>query len=426
MEKYIVDLYSIYRKSPIVVTDSRQITDGCIFFALKGESFDGNTYARQAIEKGAAYAVIDNPSFEFGERTILVNDTLEALQQLANYHRRQLNIPFIGITGTNGKTTTKELIYTVLHKRYKTIATKGNLNNHIGVPLTLLAIPLDTEIAIIEMGANHPKEIEFLCKIAEPDFGLITNIGKAHLEGFGGYQGVINTKKELYTYIHQLGKLVFVNSDNELLMELSDNINRITYTTKSNTDTTIVSNQPFLAISHNNHLYQTHLAGTYNFDNIMAAVSIARYFKIDDNTIFEAIVNYIPENNRSQIKETSSNTVIMDAYNANPSSMKAALENFENINHPNKLAILGDMFELGDESHTEHAQIIQLISAQTHFSSIVVGAEFAKIAQNHQNILSFESVMDLKKHLSENPVKGKMILLKGSRGMKMEQLIDVL
>ena len=426
MKKIISDLYSKYLKHPQIVTDSRQIINGCLFFALKGASFDGNKYAKQAIDKGAAYAIIDNEQYQFDNRFILVENVLETLQQLANFHRRELHIPIIGITGTNGKTTTKELIYSTLATKYKTIATKGNLNNHIGVPITLLSIPLDAEIAIIEMGANHPNEIEFLCNIAEPEYGIITNIGKAHLEGFGDFEGVIKTKNELYTYIKVNGKIVFVNHDNNLLMNLSSDINRIEYETISNKKTYISSNQPYLTINNNRTEYQTQITGAYNFDNIMAAVAIATFFKIEDCAIFDTISKYVPENNRSQIKETKNNTIILDAYNANPSSMMAALENFEQINHPDKLAILGDMFELGEESLLEHKNILDIISTHNSYTTIIVGNYYSSAYEPHEKIIDFKTMEALTSYLSENKIANKMILLKGSRGMKMEQLIELL
>ena len=421
----ILALYQIVRQKPIS-TDTRNIIKDSVFFALKGESFDGNTFAEKALENGASYAIIDNKNYLINEKCILVDDVIETLQKISNLHRKHHQIPYIGITGTNGKTTTKELISCVLRKKYSVTATIGNLNNHIGVPLTLLSINEDTEIAIIEMGANHPKEIDFLCKIAEPQFGIITNIGKAHLEGFGSYEGVINTKNELYKYIDNYGKLVFVNGDNELLEGLSKNMNRNLYFTNSNSKIKVESNQPYLKLKYYENVVETKIAGTYNFENIMAAISVGLYFNVDEKDIIRALEEYTPNNNRSQIIETKNNEIIMDAYNANPSSMKAAFENFNTIKHSKKIAILGDMFELGKDSIDEHENIINIFKEGNDIHAIFIGKSFYLASDKSDSSTFFENMESFKLYLEKKPITDSLILLKGSRGMKMEQLLSIL
>ncbi|MEI7596598.1 MAG: UDP-N-acetylmuramoyl-tripeptide--D-alanyl-D-alanine ligase [Bacteroidota bacterium] len=421
----ISELYNLINNRQIS-TDTRNIKANSVFFALKGDSFNGNTFAEQALNNGADYAIIDEKEYLQNEKCILVDDVLKTLQDLANYHRKQFKIPVIAITGTNGKTTTKELTNIVLSKKFKTIATEGNLNNHIGVPLTLLNIKSETEIAIIEIGANHPNEIAFLCEIAEPEFGIITNIGKAHLEGFGSYEGVIKTKNELYQYIKKKGNLAFVNEDDLLLNNLSKDINRQLYKTISNKVISIDSNQPFLNLKYANSIINTKIAGKYNFDNIIAAYTIGKYFGVSDNEIASALEEYTPKNNRSQITNTAKNAIIMDAYNANPSSMNAAFENFLTINHSKKIAILGDMFELGNDSIDEHKAVIEKFISDTSTHTFFIGKDFLKASTDFTTCSAFEDISSFRNYIVENPILDSLILLKGSRGMKMEQLLEIL
>lgn len=425
----IEDLYKIYLQHPVVGTDTRNIKQGSMFFALKGANFNANTFAKEALSKGAAFAVIDEEA-HYTEGCILVKDVLETLQQLANHHRRQFHIPVIGITGTNGKTTTKELTATVLNKKYKTLFTQGNLNNHIGVPLTLLGLRKEHQMAIIEMGANHQGEIAELCKIAEPGFGIITNIGKAHLEGFGGPEGVIKAKSELYHHIRDHKGKLFVNADDELLMKLSHGIDRVTYGTQRGVDCEgIDDKESFLAkgifIDDGIEVaIQSHLAGRYNFYNIMAATCIGFHFGLTLTEIKQAIEGYIPSNNRSQIVKKGDNTIWVDAYNANPSSMRSAVENFAEIPATGKVLILGDMFELGPDSHHEHQTLAELIDNKKGWDAVyLVGKEFAKTKTFAHH---FENIDDFISWLQQNPLKTKTILLKGSRGMAMEKVLEKL
>ena len=420
---------SIFLSNPTICTDSRNITKNCLFFALKGESFDGNKFALQAIEQGSAYAIVDDISLLEKEQCIYVDDVLQFLQQLANYHRNQSNATIIGITGTNGKTTTKELISTVLSKKYKVTYTKGNLNNHIGVPLTLLTITKDSEIAVIEMGANHPKEIEFLCSIAEPDFGIITNIGKAHLLGFGSFENVISTKKELYEYMSSKNGTIFQDIDNSILTSDSKGItNIISYSFNSNSEYkgTISENSFFASFTftHGNESVQinSNLFGDYNAKNMLAAATIGAHFNISLTEIKEAIEGYIPSNNRSQHQKTEKNTLILDAYNANPTSMRAAVEQFGKINNPNACVILGEMYELGDVAETEHKAIIELIESLKIPEVYLVG-NWPKSTQNFKH---FESATALLDFLHTNQLQNKIILIKGSRGVKLETIVQAL
>jgi UDP-N-acetylmuramoyl-tripeptide--D-alanyl-D-alanine ligase len=425
----IEELYSIYRKYPVIVTDSRKISKDCLFFALKGESFDGNTFARDAILKGAAYAIIDHPAFA-GHQTILVEDVLHTLQDLARYHRATLKIPVIGITGSNGKTTSKELIYAVLSSHFTAHATQGNLNNHIGVPITLLSVAEDTEIAIIEMGANHPGEIAELCTIADPTFGLITNIGKAHLEGFGGFEGVIRTKNELYQHLQKSGGTAFVNADNELLWRLSAELKRISYGTSPSAEAVGISfnADPFLDVSwmkgSQDIEIHTQLTGDYNFENVMAAICIGQHFDVPDQKIKAALEAYTPSNSRSQTLSTERNKIILDAYNANPTSMVAALKNFSKMQAPRKMAILGDMLELGEESLSEHEAIVQLLSGLNFENVILVGPEFMKCAGDL--FKTFPDSVAAQQWLKEKIFNDFTILVKGSRGLHMEHVLDAL
>ena len=410
------DLYSIYKKNPKICTDSRKIIKGSIFFALKGNNFNGNMFAEKAIKKGCVKAIIDEKKYHNPTSTILVDDVLEALQDLARYHRNRLSIPIIGITGTNGKTTSKELISNILKKKYNTYSTKGNLNNHIGVPLSILDIDSNIEIGVIEMGANHEKEIEFLCNIAQPEYGIITNIGSAHLEGFKNIEGVKNTKNELYKYIQDNNGLVFVNNKDLLLINLSKNIKKIEYGQNAN----INSNSLFTNITYKGKSIKSKLIGEYQLDNIMLSISVGEYFNISFENIKSSIEEYIPSDNRSEIIRTNKNLVILDAYNANPSSMKAMLKSFSKYKSNNKLCILGDMLELGECSMQEHIDIIKLC-ADLKLETLFVGTEFKTIKKE-----SFRTKEDINKYIQKNKTTNKTILLKGSRGIQLETLISLL
>ena len=432
----IEQLYRTYLLSRTVTTDSRQITPGCIFFAFKGETFDGNAFAPQALEQGAAMCVISNPQYKVDDRCIVVDDVLATLQQLARHHRAQLTIPILGITGTNGKTTTKELVHAVLSRRYRTHATMGNFNNHLGVPLTLLSIPANAELAIIEMGANHPGEIEALCRIADPDFGLITNVGRAHLEGFGGFEGVVRTKTELYRHLAAKQGTAFVNADNDILTAQAEqcHLQTISYgaSEKAQVRGHLVGSEPYMKyyVEEGDNVYsiQSNLLGNYNFDNAMAATAVGRYFHVDLWDIKVAIEQYAPSNRRSQYKETAHNTLFLDCYNANPSSMKVALDNLEALSMPNKVAILGGMRELGDESFNEHKAIADRLNAHPDIQAILVGSEFGFVSDNpvYDHMLWFPDVEETKQHLLHHPLTQKTILLKGSNGTRMWLLEEVL
>ena len=426
-------LYQTYLQSRRVTTDSRQITPGCIFFAFKGETFDGNAFAPQALEQGAALCVISDPKYKVDDRCIVVPDVLTTLQELARHHRAQLTIPIIGITGTNGKTTTKELAHAVLSRRYRTHATAGNFNNHLGVPLTLLAIPADAEIAIIEMGANHPGEIAALCHIADPDFGLITNVGRAHLEGFGGFEGVVKTKTELYRYLATKRGTAFVNADNDTLTTQAAlcQLPFITYGSSAQAQVRghLVGSDPYMKfyIEDGDSVYtiQSQLLGNYNFDNAMAAAAVGRYFHVDLWDVKEAIEQYVPTNNRSQYKETGRNTLFLDCYNANPSSMKVALDNFEALPRDNKVAMLGGMRELGSESLKEHEAIVNRLLAHPEIRAVLIGPEFA-FAEGQPNVLYFPSSDVAVEYFAEHLLSGATVLLKGSNSTRMWKLEGVL
>jgi UDP-N-acetylmuramoyl-tripeptide--D-alanyl-D-alanine ligase len=437
MKASIELIYEKHLQFPTVATDTRTVKAGSIFFALKGANFNGNEFAAQALASGAAYAVVDQIEFAINEQYLLVDDVLKALQALANHHRKQLNIPFLGITGSNGKTTSKELINAVLAKKFQTLATFGNLNNHIGVPLTLLGINASHQFAIIEMGANHQKEIAELCEIAAPTYGLICNIGKAHLEGMGGFEGVKKTKKELYDYIESTSGTVFVNADDAITMELSAALNNKIYfgsNSESLLSGSIQSLAPMLCVaitfkkSAQTHIVQTQLVGDYNLANILAAAGIGEYFKVPEQEIVAAIAGYTPTNNRSQIMQTANNELIMDAYNANPSSMFAAVNNFQQLPAPNKYLILGDMFELGEESIAEHQAIVSLVAALKFEKVIFVGKDFYQAAAENKiaSFQFFESTANASDYLLENSISAHTILIKGSRGMKLESLLPLL
>ena len=456
----IKELYEIYKAHPVVTTDSRNCPEGSIFFALKGETFDGNKFAMQALEKGCAYAVVDdltqctmhNAQCTINESQFIeVDNVLDSLQQLARYHREQLDIPFVGITGTNGKTTTKELVATVLSKKYRVHYTQGNFNNHIGVPLTLLSIKPDCEMAVIEMGANHPGEIKALADIALPTCGLITNVGKAHLEGFGSLEGVINTKKELYDNLAERGGHVFVNAANPLLMKALDNAQCTTnglepWRKMHNVQLTTYSSNAEVSADVNGRLLRcapyvefewksqlsTHFVGAYNLDNMLAAITVGLHFGVAEEDICDAISNYVPANNRSQLTKTERNTLIVDAYNANPTSMMAAIDNFELMEGENKLAILGDMLELGEQSEIEHQTIVRRLVESKIEKVILVGKEFCKCTIHNSQFtidnrfVVYESLDALLESQCVESLQSQLILLKGSNGIGLYKLIPYL
>ena len=415
-------LYTLYKKHPIICTDTRHIIKGSIFFALKGKNFNGNLFAKNAIELGCSFAVIDEKKFAVNKSYILVEDVLNSLQKLAELHRKKLSIPVIGITGSNGKTTSKELIASVLNRKYRISYTKGNLNNHIGVPLSVLQISKDDEIAIIEMGANHIGEIASLCNIAKPNFGVITNIGKAHLEGFGGISGVIIAKSELYKSIETKKEgLLFVNKDDSTLMNLSDKIKRVTYGKNGDVAGKVVQEIPFLSLEVNGERINSNLIGSYQFYNILLAFTVGVFFKVPREKIISSIEKYIPKNNRSQIINTEYNKIILDAYNANPTSMEETLIYFCKYKE-RKICILGDMLELGFDSKKEHKRIMNL-TKQLGLKSLFVGKEFSK-ASNKDGV--YKNNDCLKENLKKIDIKNTLILIKGSRGLMLEELIEFL
>ena len=425
-------LYQIFLDCQLVTTDSRNCPEGSLFIALKGESFNGNAFAGKALETGCAYAIIDEPEYavEGDQRYILVDDCLQTLQQLANYHRRQLGTRVIGITGTNGKTTTKELISAVLSQSHNILYTLGNLNNHIGVPSTLLRLKAEHDLAVIEMGANHPGEIKFLSEIVEPDCGIITNVGKAHLEGFGSFEGVIKTKGELYDFLRKKeGSTVFIHHDNAYLMNIAGGLNLIPYGTEDDlyVNGRITGNSPYLTFEWKagkdgeTYQVQTQLIGEYNFPNALAAITIGLFFGVEATKINEALAGYTPQNNRSQLKKTYDNTLIIDAYNANPTSMMAALQNFRNMEVPHKMLLLGDMRELGAESAAEHQKIADYIKECDFEEVWLVGEQFA--AAEH-SFKTYPNVQEVIKELETNKPKGYTILIKGSNGIKLSSTVD--
>ena len=428
-------LYEKYLQYPLVVTDTRAVKENSIFFALKGANFNGNEFAAQALATGAKYAVVDQPEVAISEQYLLVDDVLKAMQSLANHHRSQLQFPVLGITGSNGKTTSKELINAVLSKKYQTLATTGNLNNHIGVPLTLLSIQAHHNFAIIEMGANHQLEIKELCEIAEPNFGLICNIGKAHLEGMGGIEGVKKTKKELYDFLEINKGLVFVNADDDVTLNLSSQLeNRVFFGNKENSLVAgeIISLAPFLKVSitfkknNQKHELATQLIGDYNLANILAAAAIGVYFGVSETEIVAAIAAYTPTNNRSQAMQTANNKLIMDAYNANPSSMFAAINNFHLLSTKNKCLILGDMFELGNESVAEHKAIVKLVSELKFENVIFIGNDFFGAKELYKQFHFFKTTANAMDFIQDNKIINHTVLVKGSRGMKLESLMPLL
>ena len=425
-------LYSYFLKSSSVITDTRKIEKNALFFCLRGENFNGNKFAKEALQKGAAFVVIDDSEyFKENSQYILVEDCLKSLQELAKYHRLQFDIPVIGLTGSNGKTTTKELIYSVLSEQFNTTATFGNLNNHIGVPLTLLRINKNTEIALIEMGANHLKEIEFLCNITKPTHGYITNFGKAHLEGFGSIEGVIQGKSELYKSLENTKGTALINSEDKLQVRLTKNQAKQQFGNKE-ADIVITSNNyttkdnNYLSVSFQSTIINSKLKGTYNYSNIKAAIAFGFIFDISLEKIKKGIEGYIPKNNRSQWLKTERNTVILDAYNANPSSMTVALESLLNSNTKNKILILGDMLELGDYAADEHQKIIEILNKNTPETVILVGKEFKKTKTSNSNFHKFEETKDVIPFLQKKNFQNKTILIKGSRGIALEVLQEYL
>lgn len=425
----IAELYKCFMECGKVTTDSRNCPEGSMFIALKGETFNGNAFAAQALKQGCRYAVIDESEYA-GEGTILVDNCLQALQQLANYHRRQLKTPVIGITGTNGKTTTKELISTVLSRKFNTLYTEGNFNNHIGVPLTLLRLTKEHEMAVVEMGANHPGEIKTLVHIAEPDYGIITNVGKAHLQGFGSFEGVIRTKGELYDFLRAKGgATIFIQNENPYLNGIAEGLTCVRYgqTAGLYVSGELISCSPFLSFRWTaegvSHEVNTHLIGSYNLDNMLAAAAIGRYFGVSDDDISSALASYLPHNNRSQLKETADNKLIVDAYNANPTSMMAALKNFRQVEAPHKMVILGDMKELGEASREEHQKVVDYLKECGFDRVVLVGPEFAAATHSYQTFQHVDEVLaDIRMHKPQ----GYYILIKGSNSMKLSQLLEYL
>ncbi|MCM1531040.1 MAG: UDP-N-acetylmuramoyl-tripeptide--D-alanyl-D-alanine ligase [Bacteroides sp.] len=428
------EIFELYLKHRQVCTDTRKIVPGSIFFALKGENFDANTFARDAIAKGCAHAVVDNPAYA-GDRCLLVKDSLETLRKVAILYRQSLAIPVIGITGTNGKTTTKELVRSVLSVRFKVFATQGNLNNHIGVPLSLLSIPEGTQMAIIEMGANHPGEIAGLCKVSKPTFGIITNVGKAHLEGFGSFENIVKTKTALYEAVRQNGGKVFVSEKSRILMNASQGMERFLYGE---------SNEVYLRMSRmespdaylscllhaergsGKTEVHTHLVGFYNIENVSTAACAGRYFGLNDEEIKQGLENYVPTNLRSQSIQAGGNTLIADTYNANPTSMEAAVENFAALSCPGrKTAVLGDMLELGSASETEHQHVVELLAAHDIPEAFLIGNCFAK-TKRPENFHSFISVDELLEHLQRHPLTQRCVLIKGSHGIHLEKAVEFL
>ncbi|MEP7141556.1 MAG: UDP-N-acetylmuramoyl-tripeptide--D-alanyl-D-alanine ligase [Ferruginibacter sp.] len=423
----IQDFYTVFLQHPSIQTDTRKLQEGDLFFALKGPNFNGNQFAKQALEAGAAYAIIDEPVNFSDNRLILTTDTLHYLQDLAKYHRLQLSIPFIAITGSNGKTTTKELVSEVLSTSYKTYTTKGNLNNHIGVPLTILSVKKDAEMAVIEMGANHRKEIEGYCQYTMPTHGIITNSGKAHLEGFGGVEGVKKGKGELFDYLRSNGGTAFIMNDYDYLKEMSKGIPHVkTYGTTDAGITGVADKcSEFLLVEMTCGTgikeIKTNLIGEYNLPNVLAAVAIGKYFNVPDEAIKSALENYVPSNSRSQLIEKGSNKIILDAYNANPTSMKAAIENFAKMEGNEKILLLGGMMELGEESIVEHSAIVNLVDQNTWKAVVLVGGDFSKIKHGY---LYFPGSAEAKVWLDQQHFENAKILIKGSRSMQMEKVLE--
>ena len=422
-------LHQLFLESSGVSTDTRNIKQNALFFALKGVNFNGNTFAHQALESGAKYVVIDEVVSPANERFILVDNVLETLQALANFHRKHLGLPIIALTGSNGKTTTKELIHAVLKPHFKTVATVGNLNNHIGVPLTLLSMTVATEIGIVEMGANHAKEIAMLCEIAQPNIGYITNFGKAHLEGFGSEQGVVKAKSELYDYLKANSGIIILNSDDPKQVAQVGAYDRI-YTFSEALETAVnvklTATQPFLSLALQNITINTNLVGNYNVYNCAAALAIGTHYKLTPLQLKEGIEAYVPANNRSQIIQQHSNEILLDAYNANPSSMEVALDNFKSIQNSHKLAVLGDMFELGTTSVKEHLEVVNQAMLTKGCIFYFVGSHFFEHKTDHPKLQFFKTFDDLQLHLEQSTISNTSILIKGSRGMALERVLELI
>ena len=428
----VENLYRIFQKHPVITTDSRKVSPESIFFALKGENFNGNRFADNALQEGAAYVVVDEPASGKDDRYLLTKDVLSTLQELAQYHREKLAIPIIAITGSNGKTTTKELIHATLSQNYRTYSTSGNLNNHIGVPLTLLSIQPDTEIAVVEMGANHSGEIAFLCNMARPTHGLITNIGKAHLEGFGNLEGVVHAKTELYDFLRKGDGTVFINAADSLLMDHAEDLTKITYGFNPEADISgnVIPGSDYLELeltikNQKSQLISSNLFGRYNALNILAAASVGDYFDIPANMIALAMSEYRPDNNRSQIKQTERNLLILDSYNANPSSMSLVLKEFTGTIGSRKMAILGDMLEVGANADEEHQKILILLEELDFSQVILVGPVFSQLNTN-PDWKCFETSELAKEWLSTNHIESTTILLKGSRAIRLEEIVECL
>jgi UDP-N-acetylmuramoyl-tripeptide--D-alanyl-D-alanine ligase len=422
-------LYEKFLESSGVSTDTRNISEGNIFFALKGPNFNANEFATNALESGASYVVIDQEQYKKDDRFIVVEDSLKALQSLANHHRKQFKIPIIGITGSNGKTTSKELINEVLKKKYKTLATTGNLNNHIGVPITLLNITKSIEIAIVEMGANKVGDIQELVEIAEPTHGLITNIGKAHIEGFGSFEGVIRGKSELYNWLIQSDGVVFINSNNEILRNMGKRFkNPLYYPNEGDFyHCKFIDADPNVKIeAENGEILKANIIGKYNFENIAAALCIGKFFQVSDKDANEAVKNYTPNNQRSQVMHKGSNTIILDCYNANPTSMKAAIDNIKSMDVNRKAVVLGDMYELGDEAESEHKKIGEIVATCDITTKIFVGKLMHNAKLMNPDAIYFENKQELMNHLEHFPFEETMILIKGSRGMGLETILEKL
>ena len=429
MDEEIENLYARYSASGVISTDTRKITPGSVFFALRGDKYNANEFAGEALEKGARWAVIDEPKYKADNRYILVKDVLKALQQLARHHRNQLKIPVIALTGSNGKTTTKELTHAVLSARFKTLATKGNLNNHIGVPLTLLSIDASVEVAVVEMGANHRGEIALLCQIANPTHGFITNIGKAHIGTFGGYENIVKAKSELYDHLRREEGVVFVNSLNPLLVKQAESFaNALYYPASADFyHAELIGADPFVKIrADNGEEVQSQLIGSYNFENIACALCVGKYFGVDPARANRAIAQYAPGNMRSQVVKSERNTVILDAYNANPSSMQAAIENIAAMKADNKVLILGDMFELEAEADAEHQAIGRLIREKGFTNVYLCGTLFKAALREMPNAKYFTKKEELALELKQYPVKNATVLVKASRGMGLETIVELL
>lgn len=420
-------IHSFFLKCSSITIDTRKIEANSFFVSIKGDRFDANFFAKEALEKGASFVLIDNSECFIDERTILVANCLQTLQDLAKFHRNYLPTKIIALTGSNGKTTTKELIQVVLAKKFKTKATLGNLNNHIGVPLTLLSFTSDTEIGIVEMGANHQKEIAFLCEIAQPDYGYITNFGKAHLEGFGGVEGVIKGKSEMYDFLCHHNKSIFINLDDPIQVEKTKSCNTIAFGLNNpNAFLSInkVDANPFVTVNFSNTSIQSHLIGLYNANNINAAITIGSYFGVSNPEIKDGIESYIPENNRSQLIQKNTNEIILDAYNANPSSMTVAIQNFIQLEKQNKIVFLGDMFELGTESFSEHKAIIELFEQQKYIKCYFIGADFYANKIGNKNYFFYNTFESFSNDIRNEKLLNKTILIKGSRGMALERILD--